>query len=303
MKKISTKISFSIIPISNNIFVIIRLNDFIIYDTNTKTIISKSPKIKNISTIMFDEKKNILFAVNTLGRVIVLGDEAVKTRIKIRADAMNKHWFFKDHFFCCVDTKGNLTILSENGKKSSTLFFDERVDAVYKHGDKVYVALLKRNSNVDPLDVTSKIYECNFFNEQINNLKLVYKDAGFIEEIKRDINYISTSILLDKDNGIGRKKELVIFPQTDFQTRIILDLLDIEHRLKKNGIFYNYATNVDCSLVALLFFDEVIVWDYEKQEIKYREKIEGGRDIVWVSDNKLLVASLSGLAEMKLRLL
>lgn len=301
MKNILAKTACSIIPISSNIFAIIRLNDFIVYDNNSQTMISRSPIMRNISTVMFDEQKNILFAVDTGGRIIVLGEKPTKTKTKIRGDTQNRHWFVKNNIFHCVDDKGKLITLCENGEKGSTIFFDKSIDAVFKHSDKVYVVSLKRNSVLDSLDVTSEIYECVLFDEQLKSLKLIYKDNGFIDEIKQDINNISTSILLDKANGIGRKKELVLFPRDDFQTHIVLDLSDIEHRFKKNRIFYNYATNIDNSLVALLFFDEIIVWDYRNQEVTYREKIENGTDIVWISDDKLLLTSCSGLFEINLQ--
>ncbi len=301
MKKILTEMSLAIIPISNNIFAIIGSNSFTLYDSTTQTIILKSPTMRYMSTVMCNESQSAWLAVDTSGRVNVFNETMSKTKTKIVSDAGKRHWFSIEHSFYCVDAANNLICLNECGEKVGTVFFDKPIDCVYKQGDKVYVNVLTRNSEIDPLDVTSEIYECLFCGEQLESVKIIYKDNGFVDDIKQDtINHKSTSVFLDKDNGKGRKKELVIFPKDDFKTYVKLDFSEIEPEIKKNGILYNYSTNVHSNLVAFLFWDEIVVWDYEKQTVIYRESIDDGSDVVWTSDDKLLIASCSGLFEIKL---
>lgn len=300
MRKLLKKGFMSMMPVSNNVFILGGINDFIIYDYNRGTVLYNSPYIKNLSTVLCNETQNAVLAISTSGKTLLVNNETViRPKIKTRTDILDWDCFSENNNFYCIGSKGELIVFNEQGEDLPTISFSKPIDTICKIGNKVYINVLTRNSPKDALDVTSVFYKCEFKENCFDCVEKIYTDDCFVNIFKTDFNGKNLSALLDKDNPPGRRNEIIIFDENNSQLFTVLNLLDIENELNIDDCFQSYATNIDKNFIALLWRDELIIWNYANRQVVHRETVKTGEDVIWLSHNRLLLITWYGLYDVE----
>ena len=300
MKKLSSKTFFLVNRTSGSKAIVIGNNYFIVYDCNKYEILFESPRIKNICVALYNENRGFLFTVDTSGKVIVLNKMQIKSNVRLLEDSKYYNMFSKDNEVYCISSQNNIIVLNEFGVKILDVPGTKNIDAIIQIGEKVYFNKLTRKSPNDSLDVVSELYECRVDTKSFGYCVSVYKDYGFAEKFKVDLNEKSFGFLMDKAKGCGRNYELVILYPENSTYPHIYDLDDIQKKIGIKSFLIDYDINIDFNLLALLWYDEFVIWDYVNEQVVYRKKFKKGKDVAWITNNKLLVTSYVGLFEINL---
>ena len=299
MKKILNGCFLEIIEISRENIFLIDENKYYIHNHKNQETIFTSNKIKDISTVLYNETKDAILVIDTSGCATIYENDIPTFRFETITDPSFCSIFSiaKDFFF--IDKKNVLKKARDN-RISTVLEMKNPIVRTYRAADRVFLVELVRHSCVDPLNVTSTVYTCPILENDFIYPNSIFCDEGFIDNIKLDFNSENIAFLFDKPKGIGRHQEIQIFSMSYFQKNELIDIDEIEKKFCCKGIFVDYLSNVENNTVALLWSDCFIIYDFINKTVVFRTSIESAKNLIQIKKDEFLIATLEGLYNVKI---
>lgn len=294
MEKILNGCFLEIIEITKENIFLIDENKYYIYNHKNQEIIFTSNKIKDISTVLYNETKDAILVIDTSGYATIYENDIPIFSFKTITDPTCSSVFSIGKEFFFID-KRNILKKAHDNRISTVLEMKNPVEKVTRIKDTVFLVEVLRHSIIDPLNVTSNVYACPVLENDFIYPNSIFCDEGFIDNIKLDFNSENIAFLFDKPNGNGRRQEIRIFSMSNFQKIELIDIDEIEKEICSKGRFVDYLSNVENDTVALLWSDCFIIYDFINKMVVFKILLENAANLIQIKDDEFLIATWEGL--------
>ena len=300
MKKILNGCILETIEITKENVFLIDENKYYIYNHKNQETIFTSNKIKDISTVLYNETKDAILVINTTGCATIYENDIPIFRFKTITDPTCSSVFSIGKEFFFIDRKNILKKVQDN-RISTVLEMKNAIEKVFRIKDTVFLVEVLRHSAIDPLNVTSNVYVFPILENDFVYKNYIFCDEGFIDNIKSDFNSENIAFLFDNPKGIGRRQEIQIFSISNFQKNELIDIDEIEKEICSKGRFVDYLSNVENGTIALLWTDCFIIYDFINKMVVFKISLENAANLIQIKEDEFLIATWEGLYNVKIQ--